>query len=129
MSLDVIGAILNDSSNKLLAAERSLEGQAYADAGYHAYSAMITAAKALLLAEDLKCNTHIGILSDFQDHFGAAFPEVAPFPATVLRIKKQTPTLAFVTDYLAEARAFVRKAIATREWQLGKTVVSEYYKA
>lgn len=129
VSLDVVGAILNDSSNKLVAADRSLEGQAYADAGYHAYSAMITAAKALLLAEDIKCNTHIGILSDFQTHFGAAFTEVAPFPATVLRIKKNAPTLAFVTDYLADARSFVSKAIATREKQLGKTVVSEYYKA
>ena len=129
VSLDVIGAILNDSSNKLIAAARSLDGQAYADAGYHAYSAMVTAAKALLLAEDQKCNTHIGILSDFQAYFGEQFPEVAPFPATVLRIKRSEPTPEFVADYLSDARAFVAKAIATRERQLGKTVVSEYYKA
>ncbi len=129
VSLDVIGAILNDSSNKLVAAGRSLEGAAYADAGYHAYSAMVTAAKALLLAEDQKCNTHIGILNDFQTYFGEQFPEVAPFAATVLGIKRNEPTADFVTDYLAQARAFVSRAIATRERQLGKTVVSEYYKA
>ena len=129
VSLDVIGAILNDSSNKLIAAGRSLKGGAYADAGYHAYSAMVTAAKALLLAEDQKCNTHIGILNEFGTHFGEQFPEVAPFATTVLRIKQNKPTPDFVTDYLAQARAFVSKAIATRERQLGKTVVSEYYKA
>ncbi|MCP9237877.1 nitrite/sulfite reductase [Lewinella sp. JB7] len=129
VSLDVIGAILNDSSNKLIAAARSLEGDAPADAGYHAYSAMVTAAKALLLAEDVKCNTHIGILADFQDHFGDRFPEVGDFKGFVLRIKSTAPTTEFVSTYLADARAFVSKAIATRERQLDKRVVSEYYKA
>jgi sulfite reductase (ferredoxin) len=52
-----------------------------------------------------------------------------PFEEFVLRIKKQEPTVAFVTEYLADARAFVSKAIQTREAQLDKTVVSEYYKA
>jgi sulfite reductase (ferredoxin) len=129
VSLDVIGAILNDSSNKIIASGRSLEDGAFADAGYHAYSAMITAAKALLLAEDVKCNTHIGILSDFQEHFGGRFPEIEDFPAYTLRIKRNEPTPEFVTAYLTDARAFVSKAIATRESQLGKRVVSEYYKA
>ncbi|MBB4079972.1 sulfite reductase (ferredoxin) [Lewinella aquimaris] len=129
VSLDVIGAILNDSSNKLIAAGRSLEGGAPADAGYHAYSAMVTAAKALLLAEDVKCNTHIGILGDFQEHFGARFPEITDFKNYVLRIKNTEPTTEFVSTYLADARAFVSKAIATRERQLDKQVVSEYYKA
>ena len=129
VSLDVIGAILNDSSNKLIAAGRSLEEGAYADAGYHAYSAMVTAAKALLLAEDQKCNTHIGILNDFQEYFGSRFTEIVSFPDYVLRIKRNAPTIDFVTDYLTDARAFVSKAIATREDQLGKRVVSEYYKA
>ena len=129
VSLDVIGTILNDSSNKLIAAGRSLQEGAYADGGYHAYSAMVTAAKALLLAEDRKCNTHIGILNDFQTYFGGQFPEVAPFATTVLRIKRSEPTVDFVADYLTQARTFVSKAIATRERQLGKTVVSEYYKA
>ena len=129
VSLDVIGAILNDSSNKLIAAGRSLEGGAFADAGYHAYSAMVTAAKALLLAEDIKCNTHAQLVSDFEEHFGERFPEAAPFPDFVLRIKRNEPTATFVTPYLADARAFVSKAIATRERQLDKQVVSEYYKA
>ncbi len=140
VSLDVIGAILNDASNKIIAAGRSLEGKAYADAGYHAYSAMITAAKALLLSEDVKCNTHIKILSDFEEHFGDRIPHpqplsrgegslAMPFPEFVLRIKKQEATADFVTGYLADARVFVSKAIKARETQLGKEVVSEYYKA
>lgn len=129
VSLDVIGAILNDASNKVIAAGEALKAGHEKDAAYHAYSAMITGAKALMLAEDKKCNTHIGILRDFSEFFGDRFSEAMPFEEFVLRIKKQEPTVAFVTEYLADARAFVSKAIKTREAQLEKVVVGEYYKA
>jgi sulfite reductase (ferredoxin) len=129
VSLDVIGTTLNDASNKVIAAGDALKAGHEKDAAYHAYSAMITGAKALMLAEDKKCNTHIGILRDFSEFFGDRFSEAMPFEEFVLRIKKQEPTVAFVTEYLADARAFVSKAIKTREAQLDKVVVGEYYKA
>ncbi|MFT6130314.1 MAG: sulfite reductase (ferredoxin) [Neolewinella sp.] len=129
VSLDVVGAILKDASNKVISAGEALNAGHEKDAAYHAYSAMITGAKALMLAEDKKCNTHIGILRDFSEHFGNRFSEAVPFEEFVLRIKKQEPTIAFVTEYLADARAFVSKAIKTREAQLDKVVVGEYYKA
>ncbi|MEM1359070.1 MAG: nitrite/sulfite reductase, partial [Bacteroidota bacterium] len=129
VSIDVIGAILNDASNKVIAAGEALKAGALPDAAYHAYSAMITGAKALLLAEDVKVNTHIKLLSDFTEHFGDRFSEAMPFTDFVLRIKNTEPTTEFVSTYLADARAFVSKAIQARESQLDKEVVSEYYKA
>ena len=129
VSLDVIGAILNDASNKVIASGEALQAGHLPDAAYHAYSSMITAAKALMLAEDKKCNTHIGILRDFSEHFGDRFSEAMPFEEFVLRIKNTEPTTEFVTTYLADARAFVSKAILERESQLGKKVIGEYYKA
>ena len=129
VSLDVIGAILNDAVEKVKAARYSLQENALADAGYHAYSAFITAAKALLLADDQKCNTHIGILQDFPVHFADRFPQHADFKNYVLRIKNTEPDTVFVSTYIEEANQFVTQAIATRERQLDKTVVSEYYKA
>ena len=129
VSLDVIGAILNDANEKLKSAAVSLQAEAPADAGYHAYTAMITAAKALLLSEDQKCNTHIGILNDFQEVFGERFPEIENFKDYVLRIKNTEPTTEFASTYIADAQTFVTRAIATRERQLDKKVVSEYYKA
>ncbi len=129
VSLDVNGALRNDATNRIIAAGQSVKSEAWADAGYHAYSAMITAAKALLLAEDVKCNTHIGILKDFAEHFGDRFSEAMPFPEFVLRIKKNEPTPDFVRAYLVDAQAFVSKVIKTREAQLDKVVVGEYYKA
>jgi len=129
VSLDVIGAILNDASNKVIAAGEALKAGHEKDAAYHAYSAMITGAKALLLAEDKKVNTHIKLLSDFTEHFGDRFSEAMPFTEYVLRIKNTEPTTDFVTTYIADAQAFVSKAIKTREAQLDKVVVGEYYKA
>lgn len=129
VSLDVIGAILNDASNKVIAAGEAQKAGHLPDAAYHAYSAMITGAKALMLAEDKKCNTHIGILRDFSEFFGDRFSEAMPFEEYVLRYKKQEATPEFVAVYLADARAFVSKCIREREGQLGKEVVSEYYKA
>lgn len=129
VSLDVIGAILNDASDKIIAAGNALKAGLLPDAAYHAYTSMITAAKALMLAEDKKCNTHIGILRDFSEHFGDRFSEAMPFEEFVLRIKNTYPTTEFVTTYIADARAFVSKAIKERESQLDKQVIGEYYKA
>ena len=129
VSLDVIGAILNDAVEKIRSAKLSLASGAPADAGYHAYSAFITAAKALLLAEDQKCNTHIGILRDFSVHFADRFPEANDFTNYVLRIKNTEPNTELSSTYIEDANDFVTRAIATRERQLDKQVVSEYYKA
>ena len=129
VSIDVIGAILNDASTKLAAGRRALSEGVFADAGYHAYSAMVTAAKALLLTEDHKVNTHIKLLNDFAEHFGDRFPTTAPFADFVLRIKRNEPTPDFVAAYLSDAEAFVTQAIREREGQLDKEVVAEYYKA
>ncbi|MEL6356839.1 MAG: nitrite reductase, partial [Bacteroidota bacterium] len=115
VSLDVVGTILNDAHLKRSAAEQSLGAGAWADAGYHAYSSMITAAKALLLSVDVKCNTHIGILNDFANHYPTLSEAYDDFAATVLSIKKNEPTKEFATDYVRIAIAFVSKATRVRE--------------
>ena len=134
VSLDVVGTILNDAHLKQSAAEQSFAAGAWSDAGYHAYSSMVTAAKALLLAADIKCNTHIGILNDFAVHYPAISEAYDGFAEKVLSIKKNEPTQVFISEYLRIATAFVRKAISVRAAQLAKAgsdklVVGAYYKA
>ncbi|MEM6396083.1 MAG: nitrite reductase [Bacteroidota bacterium] len=68
VSLDLVSTILQDAQEKVEAARMSLGGQAWSDALYHSYSAMVIGAKALLLADDRKCNTQKGILKDFDEH-------------------------------------------------------------
>lgn len=134
VSLDVVGTILNDAHLKIQSAQASLQAGAFADAGYHAYSSMIVGAKAILLAADVKCNTHIGILRDFQTHYSELSAEFGDFETTVLQLKTTEATEAFIADYYATARQFITRVTQTRKAQLqaagsDKLVVGAYYKA
>jgi sulfite reductase (ferredoxin) len=137
VALDVVGTILLDAQEKIADAHMAVDADRYADAAYHAYRAMVVGAKALLLGQDIKCNTHIGILADFQEHFVAtgSIAVAAPFPDHVLRIKRQDPEPEFVRHYVGDAEAFLRQVIDVRARQLSanggadKLVIDQYYKA
>jgi sulfite reductase (ferredoxin) len=115
--IDLIGALLTDASEKLDFAAFAMEENRYADAIYHAYSAFIHTAKALLLSRDVKCNTHNGILNDFDEKFAeeSAFSFPKGFKEYVLRINQHEPEAPFAEAYLASAREFLEKATIFRE--------------
>ena len=138
VSLDVIQTVINDAEEKLSFAKETVKTGAWADAIYQAYSVIVVGAKALLLSEDHKCNTHFAIFEDFDTHFvqtdrvsvGTSFPEFA------LRIKENEPSEAFATQYVKDADAFMSavkevraQQIADDKNQLGKVVIANYYKA
>ncbi len=132
-AVDVVGAILADASKKLASASRFLDRQAWADAIYQAYTAFITAAKAALLAIDVRCNTHIGIVEDFQKHFvetGLLAP-VADFPAVVFQLNQEEPQADFASRYLSQAQVFLAAVAAWRAAEVAvagadKTVIENY---
>ncbi|MEO0339093.1 MAG: nitrite reductase, partial [Bacteroidota bacterium] len=135
--LDVIGTIIKDAQDRLTEGHAKFELKENADAIYYAYSTFVIGAKALLLSRDIKCNTHKGIINDFQTHFVetgelAAFGN---FSDLVLQIRKYEPNEAFAADYLKQAETFLQLVIKTRELQLDasagadKMVVANYYNA
>ena len=132
VSYDVVSTIFNDAGERLHYSGEALEGGYYSDSIYHSYSTFVIAAKALLLSRDAHCNTHIGIIRDFAEHFEALALEV-DFEATVLQINQNIPEPAFAKAYYEQAKNFFEKAIALRkeETQEGKEkeVISNYYKA
>ncbi len=136
VTLDVVGTIIQDAFDKVELSKEAYVGKAYADSIYHSYTAFVIGAKALLLSADVKCNTHKGILSDFQTHYINAGKIVFEenFERYVLSMKKQTPSEEFAKQYSTAAKAFVQEVIAIREGQLAETgqeklVISNYYKA
>ncbi len=50
----------------------SFNDRVYSSAIYYAYQSIVNSAKALLLAEDQKTNTHAGIISRFDELFVAS---------------------------------------------------------
>lgn len=135
--LDMVGVILKDAMDKIVAARETLSQSEWSDAIYSSYAAFVIAAKAMLLSKDIKCNTQRGVIDDFQTHFveSGDFTEVGNFTELVLQINQYEPEENFATDYFAQAESFVRSVINIREAKLvesngiDKKVVGDYYRA
>lgn len=137
-SLDVVATIILDAEEKLHFANKSLAGGHYGDAVYNSYSAIVVGAKALLLSEDIHCNTHINIIKDFDEQFvkPGFFDLKEGFEDFVLIMKKEKPTLGFARAYYEKAKAFIKAVDLFRAEQLkkdgtlkDKKVISNFYKA
>jgi len=135
VAFDMLSAIVKDADEKLESARAKFALGEYNEAIYHAYTSFIVGAKAMLLAKDVKCNTHIKILDDFQEHYGREklWASEVPFPEAVLRMKKKNADKAFVDRYIADADIFNQKVHASREDKLinpeDLLVTASYYNA
>lgn len=136
VSLDIIGTILNDAKEKLQLADEALAHSAWSDGIYHAYAAYVIGAKALLLAADVRCNSQVKMLADFQTNYidAGEFAFAGDFKTAVLQINKHEPTEDFAKEYINKSKEFFGKVIEKREKQLhlagqDKEVVSQYYNA
>ncbi|MBX2844274.1 MAG: HEPN domain-containing protein [Flammeovirgaceae bacterium] len=135
---DMIGLILKDAETKISLAKEAIGEGHFADAIYHAYNIKIIAAKALLLSDDVKCNTQIGIIRDFDKHFVSTgkFKFEGSFEEDVLQLNKQEPSKKFAESYLERGVKFFEEVLSHRKKQIqqdknqeGKLVIDEYYKA
>ena len=87
------------------------------------------------MAKDVKCNTQIGIINDFEKHYveTGEFTLEIDFADLVLQINQNEPSDTFAQNYLNQATEFIDRVIALREKQLNggddKEIIDEYYKA
>ena len=106
--IDLVQTLFYEAEEKLEWAEEAFLEKRWADSIYHAYTGFVNAAKALLLGEDVACNTQIGILRDFDKTFVAtgrlSFPNT--FEAYVLDMKDHEPSEAYAAEHLSKARSF-----------------------
>ncbi len=131
---DVVGTIIKDGEEKLSLAKEAFEKEDWSDSIYHSYSSFIVAAKALLLSNDVKCNTHKGIISDFEKHYveTGLFGFETTFAEVVLQLNKKEASKDFANSYFNQATTFFKHVITEREKQLGgndKEVIKSYYTA
>ncbi len=134
--LDLVGTILTDAEQHLKNAEEALSEALWANAIYYTYNSQIIGAKGILLSKDVKCNTHQGIIDDFQKEIIlAGFIDLpTSFDEQVLQINQYEPTEGFARKYFTEAQDFLRKLIALRKADQtildeNKKVISAHYKA
>ena len=101
--IDLIQTLLFEAEEKLLWAKEALESGRYADSIYHSYSVFISTAKTDLLAQEINCNTHEGILNDYDKNILPGFRE------KVLQLKNNPPEIVFATAYFNDAVLFLEK--------------------
>jgi sulfite reductase (ferredoxin) len=115
--IDLVATLILESEEKLDLAKECLDNKAWADGIYHAYSAFVNTAKALLLQQGVQCNTQHGILNDFDKHFTekGLYSESKSFKESVLEINKNEPSESFAFTYFERSKSFAVFAKQFRE--------------
>lgn len=118
--VDMVALILDECRKTQLKAEQALTEQLWVDAIYYSYNLFVTAAKALLLTQDLPNNTHYNVLSNFEKFLDAHqnFGFEGSFKDQVLEINQHTPSKEFAERYSSEAKSFYLKVVDYRDQQL-----------
>lgn len=119
--IDLIATLLLESEEKLENALESLKLNQFSDSIYYTYSSIVNTAKALLTSEGKKTNTHVGIISQFDEFFGKEIDLGVPFSTFIYQIKNNEPTEEFAEKYLEETQLFYEKVNEFRT----KTVSNE----
>ena len=134
---DLVSGILSDASDKIAEAKDYLNQHNIIESMYSSYTGAIIGAKALLLSVDAKCNTHLGIIKDFDDLFIASekldSPKYETFAEFVLQVKTKEPTVALANEFLQDSKDLIESMISWRNQQVKskeeELVISNYYKA
>lgn len=121
--IDLVSTLLFDSDEKLIWAKDSFDAHQYADAIYHSYNVFINSAKSMLLGENVKNNSHMSVMNDFDRLFvetGVFTFFEGSFKDHVLQINKHEHSEAFAAEYLEKAVQFLNEIKTVRESKLAK---------
>ena len=115
--IDLVATLILEAEEKITNSEECLANNKWADGIYHAYSAQVHTAKALLLQQGVQCNTQQGILKDFDTHFTEKgnYTATENFKTAVMRMNDIPPSEEFANEYLQQAKEFVEFAKIFRE--------------
>lgn len=120
--IDLIATLFFESEEKIDDAKASFENEVYSGAIYLAYQSLVNSAKALLLAENKKTNTHAGIIKQFDEIFveSGKIELGASFSDLIYQINKNAPTKDFALNYISSADKFLAAVRAFREAEQAK---------
>lgn len=112
--IDLVATLIYEAEEKFEWANESFENQAFADAIYHTYNSMVSAAKALLLDKGINQSTQAGVINAFGEHYAAEFG-IENFNDLILQINQNEPSQKFAEAYLAQAHHFLNQVKNFRE--------------
>lgn len=115
--IDLIATLFFESQEKIDKAKESFENGVYSGAIYYAYQSLVNSAKALLLAENKKTNTHAGIIKQFDELFVETekIELNTTFSELIYQINKNAPTKEFCLKYINDSEILLNKVKRFRE--------------
>lgn len=119
VTIDLVQTLFYEAEEKIQQAAESIHHKLYGDAAYQVYSGLLHTAKALLIANEIECNTQIGIINDFEQKYGKedSFKHLGSFSEFILSINKNEATHDFVLSYFDQANAWINAILEERENQ------------
>jgi sulfite reductase (ferredoxin) len=121
--IDLVSTLLFDSDEKLGWSRQTFEAKQYSDSIYHSYNVFINSAKTMLLGENVKNNSQMSVINDFDRLFvetGIFNFSEGSFKEHVLQINKQEHSEAFASEYLEKAGHFLDNIKTVRETKVAK---------
>jgi sulfite reductase (ferredoxin) len=114
--IDLVQTIFYEAQEKQEKSAEALSEGRYGDSIYFSYSALIHAAKGLLLDQGKHVNTHHTLIQDFETYFIVEnrLPDLPSFKELALRINKEEPSPTFAVDYQQQVNAYITSIIASR---------------
>ena len=118
--IDLIATLFLESDEKIEEAKAAFDNKVYSGAIYEAYRSMVNSAKAILLSENIKTNTQVGIISQFDELFvGTKRIELGTsFSDLIYQIKVYPPTKDFASNYIGTASKFLNAVKVFRQEQI-----------
>lgn len=114
--IDLVGTLLFDAEEKLENALTAYRESRFSDALYFSYSAGIHAAKAALINSDVRCNTHQGIIQDFESKLARSFGyEEQEFTKLILTIQHEKPSELLVKRHIEQISQLIEKIRNTKK--------------
>ena len=118
--IDLVETLIFESEEKITNATEAVKNQLYSDGIYHAYAAMVNAAKAILLSEQQKTNSHAAIIKQFDEVFVATkkISMQSDFSTLIYQMQNNAPSEAFAKKYLNDTIWFVDQLKKYRKEEL-----------
>lgn len=107
--VDLVSTLLLEASEKIQSANEALLSGLYADAIYHAYTAFVNGAKAILTSESISANSQAKVIALFDEHFIDTNIILwdNDFPVDVYSYKQREATYEFAKFYITRAEKFL----------------------
>ncbi|MFM6948059.1 MAG: nitrite reductase [Aquirufa sp.] len=116
--IDLVATLLFESEEKYTWCQGALDDKRWSDAIYHAYSVLVSSAKALLLDKSVTVSNQMAVINRFDENFvqtGEFAVSKETFANLVLQINQNEPSEEFAKSYAKEAFDFLQNAIQYRQ--------------